>query len=64
DWRDNQERRAQKVTFSLRTECNLSTDRHGRMYAVASRGPGCHAGVFRWVTSMSDSLEVEVLYPA
>ncbi|MEY9322966.1 hypothetical protein ABIF29_009765, partial [Bradyrhizobium elkanii] len=47
DWRDIQERRPQKVTFSLRTKCNLSPDRHGRMYAVASRGPGFHAGVFR-----------------
>jgi hypothetical protein len=64
DWRDIQERRPQKVTFSLRTKCNLSPDRHGRMYAVASRGPGFHAGVFRCVPSMSDSLEVEVLYPA
>ena len=48
DWRDIQERRPQKVTFSLRTKCNLSPDRHGRMYAVASRGPGFHAGVFRF----------------
>ncbi|WP_420965439.1 hypothetical protein [Bradyrhizobium sp. B120] len=37
-----------EVIFSSRTKCNLSADRRGRMYAVASRGPGFQAGVFRF----------------